>query len=74
MIESDLQILPWHIGYGKNVSSNFIKYLKEWKNKGSFDNLNDIGECINLVQLLDTFGNARSDVSIFVTWIFDSKF
>ena len=45
--------------------------LNKWKNKGTFDILNEISENVTLVQLMVTIGNLNHVISIVGYWIFD---
>ena len=40
---------------------------------GSYDILKDISENVNLLQLMDSFGNSNHSISVVGYWIFDSN-
>ena len=41
---------------------------------GWLDIFTDIGEHVNLVQLIDSIGNVDNDISVVWYWIFDSNY
>ena len=45
-----------------------------WKKNYAFDILNDIGEDVILVQLMDSLGNVNHAISVVGYWIFDSNY
>ena len=45
--------------------------LTIWKKNDNFDILNDISECVTLVQLMDSLGNVNHTISVVRYWIFD---
>ena len=48
--------------------------LTIWKRNDNFDILNDISECVTLVQLMDSLGNVNHAIIIVGYWIFDSNY
>ena len=58
----------------RQMCEQHLRYnLNKWKNKGTFDILNDIIENVTLVQLIKTLGNGNHVISIVCYWIFDSN-
>ena len=53
---------------------HLIYNLNIWNKKGDLDILNDIGENVTLVQLMDSLGNGNHDISIVGYCIFDSNY
>ena len=52
-----------------------IRYnMTIWKKNDDIDILNDIGEDVTLVQLMDSLGNVNNDIIIVGHWIFDSNY
>ena len=47
--------------------------MRTYKQKSTFDILNDISEHVNLVQLIDSLGNLNNDISVVGYWIFYLK-
>ena len=41
---------------------------------GSYDILTEISEHVNLVELMDSLGNANHTISVVGYWIFDSNY
>ena len=56
------------------VEHHLIYNLKIWNKKGALNILNDIGENVTLVQLMDSLGNVNHAISIVGYWIFDSNY
>ena len=46
----------------------------KYKNMGDYKFLKDISANVTLVQLMDSIGNANHDISVVVSWIFDSNY
>ena len=44
-----------------------------WKKNDAFGILNDISECVTLVQLMESLGNMNHSISLVRNWIFDSN-
>ena len=45
-----------------------------FRQKGSFNILNDISEYVTLEQLMDYLGNLNNDISVVGYWIFGSNY
>ena len=59
----------------RDIGEQALYYnLNKYKQKGSFDIINDISEHVNLVQLMDSLGNVNHDISVVGYWIFDSNY
>ena len=48
--------------------------LVKYKQKGSYDFLEDISKDVTLVQLMDSLGNVNHTISVVGYWIFDSNY
>ena len=48
--------------------------LRKYKQKGSYDILDNTSGNFTLVQLMDSLGNVNHDISVVGYWIFDSKY
>ena len=48
--------------------------LVKYKQKGSYDILEDISKNVILVQLMDSLGNVNHTISVVGYWIFDSNY
>ena len=57
----------------KKLGEQHIHYNIKKCKKGQFDILCDISENLNLVQLMEIFGNVNHAVSIVCYWIFESN-
>ena len=71
------------IDFAKNVLKNqkicigkqVLYYnLKNYKQKNSFNILNNMGENVTLVQLLNYLGNGNHSISVVGYWIFDTNY
>ena len=54
------------IDIGKQV---FYYNLKKYKQKGSFNNVNNISEHVTLVQLMNSLGNVNHAIRVLGSWI-----
>ena len=45
-----------------------------YNQKGLYEILEDIGEHVTLVQLMDSLGNVNHDISVVGYWIFESNY
>ena len=63
------------LNHKRNKGETRVHYkLMKYKKMGEYKILEDIGENVTLVQLMDSLGNVNHAISVVGSWIFESNY